>query len=168
MKVFRVLALSTVAVGQYVADTDGKCRLLEATCDHQGKFETKMFQSDRLCLGFHIVFDQTCRDQDYRAIQVNELYADGWVQSTTVATFGSSASASSECVFAIDPADSTKYKMDFNFKECSTDHPDSDTTDLIYRNTIQAQEYYNDIILGVKVHCRNILARMVLSKLFGV
>ena len=58
--------------------------------------------------------------------------------------------------------------MDFNFKECSTDHPDSDTTDLIYRNTIQAQEYYNDIILGVKVNCRNILAKMVLSKLFGV
>jgi len=42
--------------------------------------------------------------------------------------------------------------MDFNFKECGTDYPDSDTDNLIYRNTIQGQEYYNDIILGVKVN----------------
>ena len=44
--------------------------------------------------------------------------------------------------------------MDFNFKECGTDYPDSDTDNLIYRNTIQGQEYYNDIILGVKVNLK--------------
>jgi len=38
MKLFKFLAISSVAFGQYVADTDGKCRLLEATCDHEGKF----------------------------------------------------------------------------------------------------------------------------------
>jgi len=38
MKLFKFLAISSVALGQYVADTDGKCRLLEATCDHEGKF----------------------------------------------------------------------------------------------------------------------------------
>ena len=38
MKLFKFLAISSVAFSQYVADTDGKCRLLEATCDHEGKF----------------------------------------------------------------------------------------------------------------------------------
>ena len=136
MKLLNSFVFSTVAVAQYVADTDGKCKLIEATCDHEG---------------FHIVFDQSCRDTDYRAVQVDELYAAGWDQSTTLATFGSAASANSECLFAVDPTDATKYKMDFNYRQCSTDYPDSDATELIYRNTIQAQEYYADIILGVQV-----------------
>ena len=37
MKIFKVLALATIVLGQYVADTDNTCRLLEATCDHEGK-----------------------------------------------------------------------------------------------------------------------------------
>lgn len=82
---------------------------------------------------------------------MNELYASGWTQATTTATYGSASTANTECIFVVDPTDATKYKMDFNFRQCSTDYPDSDTTNLIYRNTIQAQEYYNDIILGVKV-----------------
>lgn len=41
--------------------------------------------------------------------------------------------------------------MHFNFKQCNTDYPDTNLTDLIYRNTIQAQEYYADILMGTKV-----------------
>ena len=73
---------------------------------------------------------------------------------TFTTVFGSASTANSECLFSVDPNDVTKYKMDFNFKECGTDYPDSDTDNLIYRNTIQGQEYYNDIILGVKVNLK--------------
>jgi hypothetical protein len=102
-------------------------------------------------IGFHIVYDTICADSDYRGISVLELYSNGWTQATTYALYGSPASANSECLFSVDPNDSTKYKMDYNFKQCGTDFPDSTSTDLVYRNTIQAQEYYTDIILGAKV-----------------
>ena len=105
--------------------------------------------------GFHIVFDKTCQESDYRAVQWNELYANGWTQATTIATFGAAATANAECLFSVDPADATKYKMDFSFKQCGTDHPGSDSTNLVHRNVIQAQEYDNDIIMGAKVNYSN-------------
>ena len=107
--------------------------------------------------GFHIVFDKTCQESDYRAVQWNELYANGWTQANTTATFGATATANSECLFSVDPTDATKYKMDFSFKQCGTDHPDSDATNLVHRNVIQAQEYDNDIIMGAKVNYFNSL-----------
>ena len=41
--------------------------------------------------------------------------------------------------------------MDFNFMQCGTDYPDSNNTDIVYRNVIQNQEYYEHIYLGVLV-----------------
>ena len=41
--------------------------------------------------------------------------------------------------------------MDFTFLECGTDYPDSTSTDLVYRNTIQANEYYSDMLMGAKI-----------------
>ena len=41
--------------------------------------------------------------------------------------------------------------MDFTFLECGTDYPDSTSTDLVYRNTIQANEYYSEMLMGAKI-----------------
>ena len=155
MKLFKSFAnclVLGIATGQYVADTDGTCTLLTATCDHEGIIINFIsFVKIIILVGFHVVFDKTCQETDYRAVQWNELYANGWTQSTSTATFGSAATAPAECLFSVDPTDATKYKMDFNFRQCGTDYPDSDSSNLVYRNVIQAQEYYNDIILGAKV-----------------
>ena len=137
-KKFSVLLASLSAVSEAVitADTDGKCQLLTATCDENG---------------FQIIFDSTCQAQDFMAVQWNELYASGPTVNTGLATFGSTATANSECLFNDSDGDGV-YQMNFNFPQCGTVHDDTgDTSNLIYHNTVQAQEYYNDIILGVKV-----------------
>ena len=100
--------------------------------------------------GFEITFDSTCQGQDFKAVQWNELYAAGTTISTGLATFGSAATANSECVFNDNDGDGV-YKMNFNFRQCSTSHATDDASNLIYYNTVQAQEYYNDILMGVKL-----------------
>ena len=104
--------------------------------------------------GFEITFDSTCQSQDYKAVQWNELYAAGTTVSTGLATFGTASTANSECVFNDSDGDGV-YKMKFNFRQCSTSHAAADAAggadNLIYYNTVQAQEYYNDILMGVKV-----------------
>merc|ERR1712130_1008228 len=61
--------LSLLAVGSqgadFTGDTDASCNLLDATCDHTG---------------FTITFDTACQASDYKAVQWDELYADGWAQ----------------------------------------------------------------------------------------
>lgn len=136
MKLFKGFSLFSLSYGTFTPDTDGTCQLLDATCDHNG---------------FHITFDMNCRDQDYRGIAISELYANGWTQASTLATYGAENTAPAECKFTQDTTDTTKYKMDFNYRQCGTDHPDSDTDNLIYRNAIQAQEYNGDIIMGAKL-----------------
>ena len=42
-------------------------------------------------------------------------------------------------------------QMHFSFTECGTDFPDTTSADLIYRNTIQGQEYYENILMGVQL-----------------
>ena len=54
----------------------------------------------------------------------------------------------SECRFRNDNGD---IRMDFNFMQCGSDYSYSNTTDLVYRNVIQNQEYYEHIYLGVLV-----------------
>ena len=65
--------------------------------------------------------------------------------------YGAPSEAPSMCRFSVDPSDSTQYLMDFSFLECGTDYPDSTSTDLVYRNTIQANEYYSDMLMGAKI-----------------
>ena len=130
--------LSLLAVGSrgadFTGDTDASCNLLDATCDHTG---------------FTITFDTACALSDYKAVQWNELYADGWLQQdSNTNIYGSASTAASECRFHDNAG---VIEMKFNFKQCGTDHPDSNLTDIIYRNTIQAQEYYADVLMGVKV-----------------
>jgi len=130
--------LSLLAVGSqgadFTGDTDASCNLLDATCDHTG---------------FTITFDTACQASDYKAVQWDELYADGWAQQdSNTNLYGSASTAASECRFQDNAG---VIEMKFNFKQCGTDHPDSNATDIIYRNTIQAQEYYADVLMGVKV-----------------
>ena len=56
----------------------------------------------------------------------------------------------SECRFRNDTV-TGDIRMDFNFMQCGTDYPDSNNTDIVYRNVIQNQEYYEHIYLGVLV-----------------
>merc|ERR1712066_276002 len=138
MKIFKGLALVSVGYSEVdTPDSDG-CELLDATCNHEG---------------FQIVFNMTCRNQDYRGVSVAELYANGWTQNTTEMTFGGDnpVEGHPECQFEEDPSDSSLWNMRFNFRQCGTDHLDSTSTNLIYKNTIQSQEYYNDIIMGSRV-----------------
>ena len=116
---------ASVADAQITADADGSCQLLTATCDENG---------------FEITFDSACRDSEYKAVHVNELYAQGLTINTGLATFGSAATANAECVFDDDDGDGV-YKMNFNFRQCGTTHetPVSDTDNLIYYNAIQAR-----------------------------
>lgn len=136
MKLYWVICFSGGIFCQFIPDIDGKCQLLDATCDHNG---------------FKIEFDMTCRDLDYRGVSISELYANGWNQATSLATYGSSLNLNPECLFSQHPTDSTKYIMKFNFRQCGTDHIESDADNLIYRNTIQAQEYNSEIIMGAQV-----------------
>jgi len=65
--------------------------------------------------------------------------------------YGAPSEAPAACRFSVDPSDASQYLMDFTFLECGTDYPDSTSTDLIYRNTIQANEYYSDMLMGAKI-----------------
>ena len=134
-------AFAATAEATVTADTDGSCQLMTATCDENG---------------FEITFDSSCRDSDYKAVNWNELYANGPTLSTSLHTFGTDSAGNSECRFV---DDGTSIKMNFKFKECGTTHDanfdagaaDSDAANLRYYNKIQGQEYYGDIILGVAV-----------------
>ena len=119
------------------ADPDGSCQLLSASCNEDG---------------FKITFDMTCRNDDYKAVKWEELYAfptlspDHHVWGTTCME-----SHDAECCFADVNGDGTLIRMNFNFKQCGTTHDDDfvDPNSLKYYNRIQGQEYYNDILLGV-------------------
>ena len=117
------------------ADSDGSCQLMTATCDETG---------------FTITFDSACRDADYKAIKIGELYADGPTYSNTLLTYGGSPDVNSECLFNDNDSDGV-YTMQFNFKQCGTTHATDNDSHLVYYNKVQAQEYYNDVIMGVKV-----------------
>ena len=99
-----------------------------------------------------MVNDKICFIKIYviQAIHENELYAAGpTYDGASLASFGSTATANSECLFVDDGAG--VFKMNFNFKQCGTTHDEThDVTKLEYYNAIQAQEYYNEVILGVK------------------
>merc|ERR1712233_47604 len=83
--------------------------------------------------GFTITFDTACQASDYKAVQWDELYADGWAQQdSNTNLYGSASTAASECRFQDNAG---VIEMKFNFKQCGTDHPDSNATDIIYRNT---------------------------------
>ena len=127
-----LVGLSKAAI---TADTDGSCQLMTATCDETG---------------FTITFDSTCRDTDYKAVKVNELYAAGPNYSTTLMTYGSNPAVNSECLFNDDDSDGV-YTMKFNFLQCGTTHATGDTANLVYYNKVQGQEYYSDVLMGVKV-----------------
>ena len=61
------------------------CQLLDATCDHTG---------------FTITFNKVCAATDYKAIQWNELYTNGFVQQdSTINYFGEAADYNPECLF---------------------------------------------------------------------
>ena len=85
-----------------------------------------------------------------QAIHTNELYAAGpTYDGTSLASFGVTADASAECLLADDGTG--VYKMSFSFKECGTTHDETgDNTKLEYYNSVQSQEYYNEVIMGVK------------------
>ena len=36
-------------------------------------------------------------------------------------------------------------------RQCGTEHATNDDNNLVYYNAVQAQEYYSDIIMGVRV-----------------
>ena len=126
-----LLGLARAAI---TSDSDGSCQLMTASCDETG---------------FTITFDSSCRDSDYKAVKVNELYAAGPDYSTTLMTYGGSPTANSECLFNDDG--SGTYTMKFNFKQCGTTHATGDTDNLVYYNRVQGQEYYSDVLMGVKV-----------------
>ena len=100
--------------------------------------------------GFTITFDSGCRDSDYKAIKINELYANGPTYATSTLTYGNSPTVNSECLFHDNDGDG-EYTMKFSFTECGTTHATGDTANLVYYNKVQAQEYYTDVIMGVKV-----------------
>merc|ERR1712130_831919 len=104
--------LSLLAVGSqgadFTGDTDASCNLLDATCDHTG---------------FTITFDTACQASDYKAVQWDELYADGWAQQdSNTNLYGSASTAASECRFQDNAG---VIEMKFNFKQCGTDHRES-------------------------------------------
>ena len=117
------------------ADADGSCQLMTASCDETG---------------FTVTFDSTCRDTDYKAVKVNELYAAGPNYSTSLMTYGGNPAVNSECLFNDDDSDGV-YTMKFNFKQCGTTHASGDAVNLVYYNKVQGQEYYSDVLMGVKV-----------------
>ena len=127
----------TVSEAVITADSDDKCQLLSATCDENG---------------FEITFDSLCQAQDYKAVKWNELYAARTTLNTVPATFDTAAPVNSECVFH-DNDNNGVYEMKFSFKQCSTSHDTDNADNLIYFNSIQAQEYYDQILFGVKVEC---------------
>lgn len=137
-------AFAATAEAAVTADTDGSCQLMTATCNENG---------------FEITFDSSCRDSDYKAVNWNELYANGPTLATSLHTFGTASAANAECRFQDVNNDGTLIRMNFNFKQCGTTHDsnfdagaaDSDAANLRYYNKIQGQEYYGDIILGVAV-----------------
>ena len=96
-----IATLAAVNEATITADTDGKCQLLTATCNENG---------------FEITFDSTCQSQDFKAVHWNELYAAGTTIGTGLATFGSAATANSECVFNDSDGDGV-YKMNFNYRQ---------------------------------------------------
>ena len=63
MKLFKFFAIAGLASAQ------SPCSLITATCDHTG---------------FHVVLSDTCRTTDYSGITVNEVYASGWSQNSTL------------------------------------------------------------------------------------
>ena len=56
----------------------------------------------------------------------------------------------SECLFNDNDSDGV-YTMKFNFKQCGTTHASGDAVNLVYYNKVQGQEYYSDVLMGVKV-----------------
>ena len=124
-----------LAKAAITADSDGSCQLMTASCDETG---------------FTITFDSACRDTDYKAVKVNELYAAGPSYSSSLMTYGGSPAVNSECVFNDDDSDGV-YTMKFNFLQCGTTHASGDTVNLVYYNKVQGQEYYSDVLMGVKV-----------------
>ena len=63
MKLFKFFAVAGLASAQ------SPCTLITATCDHTG---------------FHVVLSDTCRSTDYSGITINEVYASGWTQNSTL------------------------------------------------------------------------------------
>ena len=127
-----LIGLSRSAI---TADDDGSCQLMTATCDEEG---------------FIIQLYSTCRDVDYKAIKIDELYANGPTYASGTLTYGNTPSVNNECQFSDVDGDGI-YTMKFSFKQCGTLHASDDATQLVYFNKVQGQEYYTDLIMGVTV-----------------
>ena len=64
MKLFKFFTVAGFAAAQ-----SSPCTMITATCDHEG---------------FHVVLSDTCRSTDYSGVTVNEIYASGWTQNSTL------------------------------------------------------------------------------------
>ena len=64
MKLFKFFSVAGLAAAQ-----SSPCTLITATCDHEG---------------FHVELSDTCRSTDYSGVTVNEIYASGWTQNSTL------------------------------------------------------------------------------------